>query len=225
MKNTLTSFLLLMISLGFGLQSCKKEKKTEPENGTKTEILKTNINKKELNPAKEINGGSSKKESQEIEVFDVNEMLFNGKSKRFFTLKDFEKNFGKADSIKSVNEEEPCVSIFGNEYGENLYGNYLYKNGSRFETSKDSVAIDEFRFYNGSFLKYKNHIFNATTTLEDLRKIFPNAVKEIGELDVYGEGRLHVIYLKEDANNISDGHINVFIKNGKLYFMHWWFPC
>ena len=36
MKNTLTSFLLLMISLGFGLQSCKKEKKTEPENGTKT---------------------------------------------------------------------------------------------------------------------------------------------------------------------------------------------
>lgn len=224
MKNTLTSFLLLMISLGFGLQSCKKEKKTEPENGTKTEILKTNINKKELNPAKEINGGSSKKESQEIEVFDVNEMLFNGKSKRFFTLKEFEKHFGKADSTRLMSEDSPCSYIFENEDGK-LDDKYLYKNGSRFENSKDSVAIDEFRFYNRSFLRYKNHILNATTTLEYLRKIFPNAVKEIGELDVYGEGKLQVIQLREDANNISDGHINVFIKNGKLYFMHWWFPC
>lgn len=224
MKKTPKYFLLLIILQCFGLQSCKKEKKSETENLTKTKILKTNINKKELNSVKQCNRDSSKKESQEIEVFDVNEMLFNGKSKRFFTLKEFEKHFGKADSTRLMSEDSPCSYIFENEDGK-LDDKYLYKNGSRFENSKDSVAIDEFRFYKGNFLKYKNHILNASTTLEDLRKIFPNAVKEMGELDVYGEGKLQVIQLREDANNISDGHINIFIKNGKLYFMHWWFPC
>ncbi|WP_155845735.1 hypothetical protein [Chryseobacterium gregarium] len=63
------------------------------------------------------------------------------------------------------------------------------------------------------------------TTITDLQKIFPNAVRDIGNMDVYGEGKLQVIQLREDQNNISDGHINTFLKNGKLYFMHWWFHC
>lgn len=83
----------------------------------------------------------------------------------------------------------------------------------------------EFRFYKNSFLNYKGIILNSETTTEDLRKLFPNAVNEMGTLNVYGEGKLQVIELREDSNNISDGHIKVFIKNGKLYFMHWWFPC
>lgn len=39
------------------------------------------------------------------------------------------------------------------------------------------------------------------------------------------EGKLQVIQLRQDENNISDGHLNVFIKSEKLYLMHWWFPC
>ena len=191
MKNTITSFLLSMISIVFGLQSCEKEKKTEQENLTKNEIGKPNDSVKKIDNTKS-NNAITNKETQEIEVFEVNEMLFNGKSKRFFYLKEFEKNFGKADSIKLMSEEAPCSYIFENEDGKKD-DKYLYKNGSRFENSKDSVAIDEFRFYNGNFLKYKNHIFNASTTLDDLRKVFPNAVNAMGELDVYDEGKLQVI--------------------------------
>ncbi|MGD1319313.1 hypothetical protein [Chryseobacterium sp. 2R14A] len=160
------------------------------------------------------------------EFFDVNEMRFNGKLRRFFSLEEFENVFGKADSTKLMSEEEPCSYVFENPDGsKDMDDRYLYKNGSRFENNQQKVAIDEFRFYKNSFLKYKGVILNSETNIQDLKKLFPNAVTKIGTLDVYGEGKLQVIELREDENNISDGHIKVFLKNGKLYFMHWWFPC
>ncbi len=164
--------------------------------------------------------------SDELEVFDVDKMLFNGKSKRYFSLQEFETNFGKIDSTKLMSEEQPCSYIFENKDGsKDMEDKYLYKDGSRFENNKDQVAIDEFRFNNNNFLKYDTTILNSSTTTDDLKLLFPNAVRKMETLDVLGEGKLQVIQLKEDNNTISDGHINLFLKNGKLYYMHWWFPC
>ena len=164
--------------------------------------------------------------SDELEVFDVDKMLFNGKSKRYFSLQEFETNFGKIDSTKLMSEEQPCSQIFENKDGsKDMEDKYLYKDGSRFENNKDQVAIDEFRFNNNNFLKYDTTILNSSTTTDDLKLLFPNAVRKMETLDVLGEGKLQVIQLREDDNTISDGHINLFLKNGKLYYMHWWFPC
>lgn len=164
--------------------------------------------------------------SDELEVFDVDKMLFNGKSKRYFSLQEFETNFGKIDSTKLMSEEQPCSYIFENKDGsKDMEDKYLYKDGSRFENNKDQVAIDEFRFNNNNFLKYDTTIINSSTTTDDLKLLFPNAVRKMETLDVLGEGKLQVIQLREDNNTISDGHINLFLKNGKLYYMHWWFPC
>ena len=164
--------------------------------------------------------------SDELEVFDVDKMLFNGKSKRYFSLQEFETNFGKIDSTKLMSEEQPCSYIFENKDGsKDMEDKYLYKDSSRFENNKDQVAIDEFRFNNNNFLKYDTTILNSSTTTDDLKLLFPNAVRKMETLDVLGEGKLQVIQLREDNNTISDGHINLFLKNGKLYYMHWWFPC
>ena len=164
--------------------------------------------------------------SDELEVFDVDKMLFNGKSKRYFSLQEFETNFGKIDSTKLMSEEQPCSYIFENKDGsKDMEDKYLYKDGSRFENNKDQVAIDEFRFNNNNFLKYDATILNSSTTTDDLKLLFPNAVRKMETLDVLGEGKLQVIQLREADNTISDGHINLFLKNGKLYYMHWWFPC
>lgn len=160
------------------------------------------------------------------EVMLEKDILFNGKLNRFFTLREFENVFGKADSTILMSVEEPCSYIFDNKDGsKDMKDKYLYKDGSRFENSKKKVAVDDFRFENNNFITYKGRNLNASTTLNDLKEIFPNAVKAIGTMDVYGEGELQVIQLREDENNISDGHINVFIKNGKLFSIHWWFPC
>lgn len=162
----------------------------------------------------------------DAEVFDVEHMLFNGKIKRFHTLDEFKTVFGEPDSTKLVSEEEPCTFIFENPDGsKDMNDRYLYKDGSRFENHRDSVALGEFRFYRNNYLKYKDIILNSSTTVDDLNKIFPNAMKKIEPINVYGEGRLQVISLREDENNVSEGQILIFIKNNRLYFMHWWFPC
>ena len=81
--------------------------------------------------------------SDELEVFDVDKMLFNGKSKRYFSLQEFETNFGKIDSTKLMSEEQPCSYIFENKDGsKDMEDKYLYKDGSRFENNKDQVPYD-----------------------------------------------------------------------------------
>lgn len=204
------------------LQSCDKKPRQKDSATILNEIRSKKINKENITET-QIN---PQQKSMEIEVFDVNKMRFNGKLGRFFSLQEFETVFGKADSTKLISEQEPCAYIFENPDGsKDMDDRYLYKNGSRFENNQQKVAVDEFRFYKSSFLKYKGIILNSETNIQDLKKLFPNAVTKIGTLDVYREGKLQVIELREDENNISDGHIKVFLKNGKLYFMHWWFPC
>ncbi|PRD54744.1 hypothetical protein C5749_15030 [Sphingobacterium gobiense] len=145
------------------------------------------------------------------------DIRFNGKLKRFFTLAEFEKVYGQPDSVRLLKDEAPCVTIFATEAPEDKY---LYKNGSRFESSKDSVAVDEYWFLNGNFITYKGIKIDEGTTIDDIQQLFPAAVR--GRLALDKEGELWVVKLKSDA---TYGHIKLFFKNDKVYFMHWWLPC
>ncbi|KIC00404.1 hypothetical protein OA93_02050 [Flavobacterium sp. KMS] len=212
--------ILVIISILLFSISCKnKEIKPVKKIDNSKKIEKTiseNKNKSDTTDIKDYQN----------EVMNEKDILFNGRLKRYFTLSEFEKVFGENDSIKLVLEEGPCYSIFENEDGSvDPEDKYLYKDGSRFENSKDKVAVDEFRFTKSNFILFKGIKLKSTTSISDLQKLFPNATKDIGKMDVYGEGKLEVIQLREDENNASSGHIKIFIKNDKLYFMHWWFPC
>lgn len=154
------------------------------------------------------------------DVMLAEDIRFNGKLKRFFTIGEFEKVFGKPDSIKLLSEETPCVTIFDTEAPGD---SYLYKDGSRFETSNNRVAVDEFWFQNGNFITYKGIRIDAGSTMNDIKQLFPTAVSE--RLGMDKEGKLWMIQLKEDKEGISDGHIKLFFEDGKVNFIHWWFPC
>jgi hypothetical protein len=193
-------------------------------NSTKTKIASNIDSIKEIKPEKK----------SEIDLHDINkaevmlekDLSFNGKLSRFFTLNEFENVFGKPDSIVLVSKTELCNYIFENEDGsKDLEDKFFYKDGSRFENSKNEVAVDEFRFTKKNFIKFKNIILNSETTKEDLKKYFPYAMKHIEYIDVYNEGTTEVIQLREDDQNKSDGYILLFIKNNNLQYMHWWFPC
>lgn len=157
---------------------------------------------------------------EQRDVMQEADIRFNGKLKRFFTMVEFKKVFGKPDSIKLLKDETPCVTIFGTEAPDDKY---LYKDGSCFETSKDSVAVAEFRFQSGNFITYKGIRIDANTTMNDIKRLFPTAVS--GRLGMDKEGKIWVIQLREDHGGISDGHIKIFFRDGKISFMHWWFPC
>lgn len=157
---------------------------------------------------------------EQKDVMQETDIRFNGKLKRFFTMAEFEKVFGKPDSIQLLKDQAPCVTIFNTEAPDDKY---LYKDGSRFETSKDSVAVAEFRFQGGNFISYKGIRIDANTTMNDIKQLFPTAVS--GRLGMDKEGKLWVIKLREDSEAISDGHIKIFFRNGKVSFMYWWLPC
>lgn len=154
------------------------------------------------------------------DVMLVKDIKFNGKLDRFFTRSDFEKVFGRPDSIQLLKDEAPCVTIFDTEAPDDKY---LYKSGSRFETSGDSVAVEDFWFLNGNFISYNGIRIDANTTIEDIQQLFPTAVNERQGMDK--AGKLWVIRLREDNEGIVDGHIRMYFKDGKAQSIHWWSPC
>lgn len=168
-------------------------------------------------------------ENQEVinEVMSEKDILFNGKLKRYFSVKEFESIFGKTDSIQLMINESPCYAIFENEDGsKDTEDKYFYKEGSRFENTKEKVAVDEFRFTKKNFILFKGKKLNSSTTATELKKLFPNAFKDISQ-DVQnnGENGFQSVVLREDEDGFSDGHVRMFLKNDKLYSIWWWFPC
>lgn len=222
--------ILFLYFLFSTLTACKNDGNKARNNIMERKGTKVDQNKKE-------SGGSlkspltetappDKNQANSIEIFDADLMLFNGKVKRFFSLNDFKNNFGEPDSIKLMKQEEPCAYVFQNiDPTKNSKDKFLYKNGSRFENSHEKVAIDEFKFTENNFILYKGITLNASTTIAQLKEIFPNAVENIVAINVYGEGELQMIQLRDGNYELYDGHINIFLKNGKLYFMQWWLPC
>ncbi|MBL4676131.1 MAG: hypothetical protein JKY70_08015 [Mucilaginibacter sp.] len=212
------SFFALTLSLFTGLMlSCCSNKTNRPKASTAMHmpapILKADTSV----------SGSTDKAS---EVMDANEIKLNGKLKRYFTIQQFNSVLGKADSSKLLSVVGPCATIFEKSDGFiDPAAKYLYKNGSVYENVKDKVAIQEINFSKGDMITFHGKTLSNETTLADLQELFPNAVRNIGVMDVKGRGKLQVIMLREDKNNVSEGHINLFIKNGKLHYMEWWFPC
>lgn len=196
----------------------------QKENQTNTELPNKKNEKVDELTTKE--SGNQNQDSHS-EVMLEKDILFNGKLSRYFMLEELTSTFADADSIKLLDEEQPCTFIFDTEpQTDNPQDyKYYYKDGSRFEIFKEKVAVDQFKFTKNNYILYKGQRLDNSTRISDLQKIFPNAIKDIATMDVYNEGSLEVIFLSENENNASDGHIRLFIKNDCLYSIHWWFPC
>lgn len=170
---------------------------------------------------------------KDIEVMDSKDIKYQGKLPLVFSVSDFVQCFGEKDSTQSVFIDPPCNDGYfwykfdGSQTREEVekINQYWFKDGSKYQRYADSVVIENFKFSPKNFITYRGKRFDSNTTLQDLQKIFPNAVKSMGTIPVYEEGDLVLIILKEEPNGVSDGHLRLFLKNGKLYMMHHWVPC
>ncbi|WP_129714817.1 hypothetical protein [Pedobacter sp. SYP-B3415] len=215
-KQASTLFIAALL-LFLGCRPAGKSESAASQKSAQTAVPGTNS--RDENP--------SKQQTDTVpEVMDVKDIRFNGKLGRYFSSREFKSVLGAPDSTRLLSDEEPCVTIFQEPDGSvHPKARYLYKNGSRFETSRGKVAIDHVSFEKGDFIIFKNVRLDKHTTLVTLATIFPNATRKIAPIHVSGEGMLRVFQLIEDESHISDGHVEVFIKDGKLYSLHWWFPC
>ena len=164
-------------------------------------------------------------DSQEFpnEVMKQSEILFNGKLGKYFSYSDFKKHFGLADSTKKLIDVEPCTYIFQSEEQPTNDNQFLFKDGSTFERYKQEIGIEEFCFRNSNFMTYKGLRIDSTTTLDEMEKLFPIAVKNILPSPYSDQPDMQRIKLQEEFP--SDGFIEFYFKNKRAYSINWWFPC
>jgi hypothetical protein len=149
-----------------------------------------------------------------IEVFQVDQALLNNKLHLNTNLRQFELLWGKPDSIITPDYDEVCAASFEEEF------QYILKDGSEFEMFKDSIVFSEIRFCGESFVTYNGITLNKNTTLADIKKRFPHAVKQAEY-----EGVPEEIRLRDTVNKDSDSAILMIFKEGKLEKLVNFVPC
>ncbi len=156
------------------------------------------------------------------EYLEWSSISINNKLPLNTTLKDLNTVLGKPDSVASINWAETCSSNFKSEDSKLAY----YK-GMEFELAGDSLyfQLNDFRKDPKVFLQIGNLRLDHTTTLNDIKKYFPNAVKNIDKMNVYGvEGEVESIVLSP-SKELSEGHWLLMFQQGKLIRIEDWFPC
>lgn len=157
------------------------------------------------------------------EVMKESEILFNGKLGKYFSYSDFKKHFGLPDSIVKLIDRDPCTYIFQSEKSPTKDNEFLYKDGSTFERYKQEIGIEEFCFRKSNFITYQGIRVDSSTTLDEMEKLFPIAVKNISPSPYFDQPDVQVVKLQEEF--LSDGFIEFYFKNKRAYSINWWFPC
>lgn len=151
---------------------------------------------------------------ERIEVFSFTHALANKKQPLYGSVSQFETAWGRPDSVITPDYEDICAAQFDEDF------QYIFKNGSRFERCKDSVACDQFHFNGSNSLTSGNITLSHNFTWADARKLFPMAVKQ-----AENEGRTDLITLRDSTNPDSDNAVQLFFKDDKLVSVACFIPC
>jgi hypothetical protein len=147
------------------------------------------------------------------EYLDFQKMLINNKFPMSTEIKNIENLMGKPDSIVKVDNECQGVSEVTYYYGLTHFvneGNYLDMNSMNFAENQNL------------FIQYGSLRLDHNTTLEEIKKLFPESSKDISKLTTDGiKGELDVIGIRQSG----DGQWLLMFQNGKLVRLDDWFPC
>lgn len=160
--------------------------------------------------------------SENQEYLDWSSMRINGKFPLTASVKNIEGILGKADSVVNIDWNNTCSSRYRSEESKNVYFG-----GVEFEQFGDSLDFMHINFSkdHSVFLQNGNLKLNYATTLEEVRKHFPNAVKDISK------GYYNIDGKETDAINLplskelSEGQWILMFQDGKLVRIDNWFPC
>ncbi|TGD82910.1 hypothetical protein [Hymenobacter wooponensis] len=127
---------------------------------------------------------------------------------------------GQPDSIVSPNMDDICVSFYDKEF------KYAYFKNSLLEVYGDTAVIGTLDFRHNPKLSLHTPTMRLgqATTLEDLAKEFPQAVKDQHTINVQDLGELTAVELPTGKTASDDGWI-LFFDKGKLVRIDYWMPC
>jgi hypothetical protein len=155
-----------------------------------------------------------------LETIDWESLRINGKLPLLTKVSSVHRLLGKADSV-TQHHPEACPSFFNTDDSR-----LSYYDGYHFEQSGDSIVFIhvDFRENKNAFLQNNDMKLNSATTLEELKRRFPNAVKGIKEVDFYDMENVDYIRLRH-ANPVVDGSWLLLIQDRKLIMVKEVSPC
>lgn len=182
-----------------------------------------NVNKTEKDSDSNFN--SHIKDSEHYNAIQIDDEYIDWRSIRIngklplLTSKDLLFQFaGPADSI--VAPGDVCVSFYDKPF------EHGYFRGIEVEIYGDSTVITSLNFNKNHdlFVNAPRITLNHKTTLSDLQTLFPSAVKDKRQVDIYRFGMAIAIELRTAKDPTDDAWL-LFFSDGNLIRMDYWMPC
>lgn len=205
MKNKL---LLLVLQVSF--LGCQSPDTTETEQQKETVLEESST----IVPT-----AATGENKEYLEPFSIR---INGKYPLVTSVKNINSLLGKPDSIATINWAETCSSDFRNEDSRIAY----YK-GIEFEQFGDSLDFQTIDFSKNKnlFLQSGDLKLDGSTTLDEIGKRYPNAVKEISKGFYQIDGKTTDSIVLPPSKELADGQWILMFQDGKLIRIDDWFPC
>ena len=180
----------------------------------------TTIDRKSVIPTKNNTTIVKPALTSNAEYIDFDEVRINGKLPIITKAKLLYNVLGKPDSIVTPNMDDVCVSYYDKPFKE------AYIKNSAFEIYGDNTVVSTLDFKSNHALEFttQNFRLDHNTTLRELQKIFPNAVKSKYELNVVKLGKTVTVNLPISKRTSNYSWL-LFFKNEKLVRIDLYTPC
>lgn len=157
------------------------------------------------------------------EYLDFDKVRINGKLPLITDSLALYSLLGKPSKIVKPDLDDICVSFFDSENFKYV----KYGNSTVFELCGDTIVPRVFNFESTPqlFLKYGELFLNSKTTLKEIEKIYPKAVKFQYLTDIYEEGKFVTLSLRVTKGKNIDASWLLFFEKGKLIRIDYWMPC
>lgn len=158
---------------------------------------------------------------QNEEYLDFDELTINGKLPLITDTLSLYKLIGKPDSVITPDYDDICVSYFDKNFKQ------VYYQSTNLELFGDTLVLSTLNFKTSPnlFLQSGKLILNHKTTLQDIEKIYPKAVKFKGETDIYQLGKFTSINLKTFKNSTIEARWILYFEKNRLIRIDYWMPC
>lgn len=154
------------------------------------------------------------------EYLDWETATINGTLPLLGKTVDLFKLLGKPDSLVTPDMNDICVSYFDSQFQD------AYFKQSNWEIHGDTavVRILVFRDNPKIALHTPALLLSQATTLAELARHFPEAVKARGTMNVQNWGKLTAVNLNTGKTASDDSWI-LFFEGNKLVRIDYWMPC
>ncbi|WP_460620702.1 hypothetical protein [Hymenobacter tenuis] len=154
------------------------------------------------------------------EYLEWNTVTIGGKQPLLGKTQDLYQALGQPDSLVSPNLNEVCTSFYSRKF------QYAHFKQSLAEVYGDTAVLEsiDFRHNPGLALHTPSITLTHNTTMAELSKLFPLAVKAQNAVTVDGFGKVRAVRLATGKTPADDAWL-LFFDKGKLIRIDHWMPC